>query len=356
MNESSADKTEEPTPKKLRDARKKGQVLQVKDLASLSTFCVIFLLVVFLGDQMLSEVMEYLLFSMRLMNEDGDTAMVISVETGVFFFVLTSVILAAVYIITVVSVKLAEVGILFSTEPLKIEFKKINPVEGFKRIYSKKALVEFGKTILKSVVLLGLVFVVFGMYIQDVVNLYTCDRTCLFPLIGEILYTYIVAVIFVFACITVLDFFVQAHFFKKSMMMTKDEVKREYKESEGSPEVKGERKRLHREILNSPAQASKSNFVVTNPTHYSIAFLYDRKKYRVPLVYMKGINEDALRIREDARRAGVPIIENVQLARHLYGAVKELEYIPKDYFKPVSDVIAELVKSGALHLPGPDEA
>lgn len=348
MNESSADKTEEPTPKKIRDARKKGQVLQVKDLASLATFFVIFLIVVFVGELMLSEILKFIEYSIRLFEHDGDLAVILGIEAATVFFVISSFVLAGSYIITVIAVKVSEVGLLFSTEPIKMEFKKINPIEGFKRIYSKKSLVEFGKTVLKSFTLLGLVVVVFFIYVRDIVNIYVCDKTCLFPLISEILSTYIIAVVLVFGVITVIDFWIQAVFFKKSMMMTKDEVKREYKESEGSPELKGERKRIHREIMNSPAQAKKSSFVVTNPTHYSIAFLYDRKKYKVPLVYLKGMNEKALLIREEARQAGVPIVENVQLARYLYDAVDELEYIPQDYFKPVSDVIAILIKSGAL--------
>jgi len=352
MNQdSSSDKTEEPTPKKLRDARKKGQVLQVKDLASLSTFFVVFMMVFLLGNDLLGLMGRYLNFSLELMKKDNSANIPIAIETATYFFVVGSVIIGLVLAITIFAVKIAEVGFLFSTEPLKMDFKKLNPVEGFKRIYSKKSLVEFGKSFIKSTALISLVFAIYFSYSDEIINLYNCDVNCLFPLVSEVLKTYIIWILVLFSMITVVDYWIQAHFFKKSMMMTKDEVKREYKDTEGNPEIKGERKRIHREILNSPAQAKKSSFVVTNPTHYSIAFLFDREDYKIPFVHIKGINQSALEIRRDARDEGVPIVENIQLARALYAEVNENEYIPSHFFKPLSDVIAGLVKSGALVLP-----
>ena len=351
MNESASDKTEEPTPKKLRDARKKGQVLQVKDMASLATFFMIFMTVVFLGHDILGLMINYLKFSIELMKVDSESNIPIAIETAAYFFASGSIILGFLYAITAIAVKVAEVGLLFSTEPLKIEFKKLNPVEGFKRIYSKKSLVEFGKSFLKSFTLIILVWVVYVTYSRDIINVYNCDKSCLFPLLSEVLSAYIISIILVFLFITIIDYWIQAAFFKKSMMMTKDEVKREYKESEGSPEIKGERKRVHREIMNSSEAPKKSSFVVTNPTHYSIAFLFDRDQYKIPYVYIKGVNDSALNIRRSAREANIPIVENIQLARALYAEVDQFEYIPPHFFKPLSDIIAGLVKTGALTLP-----
>jgi len=353
MNQdSSAEKTEEPTPKKLRDARKKGQVLQVKDLASLGTFFIIFLALMFLGRPLLQGTMAYINFSIQLTNDDFGLALPIALETAAYFFVLLSICLAMIYIITAVSIKIAEVGFLFSTEPIKISAKKINPVEGFKRIYSKKSLVEFGKSFIKSATLISVVFFVYSLYSREIITLYNCDKSCLFPLITEILSTYIIVVSIIFLFITGVDYMIQAHLFKKSMMMTKDEVKREYKESEGSPEIKGERKRIHREIMNSqPQSAKKSSFVVSNPTHYSVAFLFDRDEYKLPYVHLKGVGEKAVTIRQDAARAGVPIIENIRLARTLFAEVEEHSFVPSHFFKPLADLIAGLMKSGALVVP-----
>ena len=215
MADDQGDKTEEPTPKKLRDARKKGQVLQVKDMASLATFFVIFFIVLIGGHTMIEGMMNYILFSIDLWAADGDTAIAMSLEIGTYILIVATVVLASTFIFTVLFVKFAEVGLLFSTEPLKIEFKKINPIEGFKRIYSKKSLVEFGKTLIKTVTLLVLVLVVYKIHIQNVLNLYTCDKYCLFPIVGEILYDYIIWIVLIFLVITVIDYAIQAHFFKK---------------------------------------------------------------------------------------------------------------------------------------------
>lgn len=352
MNDSSSEKTEEPTPKKLRDARKKGQVLQVKDLASLATFTVIFIMVILLGKQLLSMTLVYIQFSIDLSSSDSTSAVGIAIETAVYFFSVVAVVVSLAYIITVIVVKVSEVGFIFSADPLKISFKKINPVEGFKRIYSKKSFVEFIKSFLKSSVLLSLVFVVYYIYSNDILNLYNCNKYCVLPFVSEMLSTYIIMIIVIFLFITVVDYWIQYVFFKKEMMMTKDEVKREYKDSEGNPEIKSERKRVHREAMNDPSTQRKGSFVVTNPTHYSIVFLYDRVEFRLPYVLNKGMNEHALNLRRDARRDGIPIVENVQLARSLYAEVNEGEFIPAHFFKPLSDVIAALLASGALTIAG----
>ena len=230
-----------------------------------------------------------------------------------------------------VAANLAQIGFLFSLEPIKPSGKKINPAEGAKKIFSKKSFFEFLKNCLKLIFLGYLIEKIVMRSIPVLLPLCYGTISDVFPVLKELLKSMAAYTAFGYIVIAVVDRLIQQRIFTKDMMMTKDEVKREYKESEGSAEVKQAQRQFRNEILSGPDPRSgtkKANVVVTNPTHLAVGIRYDADEAPLPKVVVSGADRVAKIIRDTAIREGIPIMENIPLARALYAKVKVDEFIP----------------------------
>ena len=341
------EKTEMPTPKKLRDARQKGQVCTSRDVVSTAILLVMLSVV---GAQALvltddvSNLMRYIglrieendAFALR---EAGKMAIIVACKHS-FLFVLLA---AAVGVVA----NVVQVGFLLSFEPLKPDLKKVNPAEGAKKIFCLKNLFEFAKNVVK-VTFLG--YLIYRIVLDSVPALLPmCYGTLddVFPCLRAILKSLACYTVFGYVVIAVVDRLFQQRNFTKQMMMTKDEVKREYKEMEGSQEVKQAQRQFRNEILQGepPAQAvRKADVVVTNPTHYAVGIRYRADEAPLPKVVCAGMDDVAKEIRAAAVREGIPLMENVELARALYARVKVEDFIPAGLVEPVAEVL-KLVKA-----------
>jgi len=342
VGESSGEKTEMPTPKKLRDARQKGQVCTSKDIVSTAILVVLFALLGWMGVALTDDASMLLDYIGDRVGGDpfdatgqamGMTALVICKHSFIFVVVAAVIGIAA---------NTAQIGFLFTFEPIIPKLEKLNPVEGAKKIFSMKNLFEFLKNVVK-VCFLG--YLVYKIILASVPELLTmCYGTVddIFPCLKLMLKRLAVYTAFGYIVIAIVDRLFQGRNFTKQMMMTKDEVKREYKEMEGSAEVKQAQRQFRDEILNGQdpaAAAKKSNVVVTNPTRLAVGIRYVADEAPLPRICAMGSGQTAKTIRETALAEGIPIMEDKPLARALYAEGKIEDFIPDSLIEPVAEVL-----------------
>ncbi|MBQ8013110.1 MAG: EscU/YscU/HrcU family type III secretion system export apparatus switch protein [Treponema sp.] len=359
-------RTEEPSEYKLRKAREEGRVAKSQELCSALVMLVTVIVLVIAAPYFWGWCEETLVFYFTHINEDE------MFQRRFFFQFLVSLakmVLPLALCGTVAGV-LANLiqnrGFIFSTKPIEPQFSKIAPRIGQ---YLKKTIFSFegGFNVIKSFVKIGLVFFIAYIIIrtsvfeivevenpsdpsqQKVVILSLINSSNLSKSIGLIAWTAakILAVsAVVFIAVSIPDYLVQRKQFIESMKMTKQEVKQEYKEMEGDPEVKAHLQAAQRELLqrNMPQQVAKSDVVITNPTHFAVALMYDSAVSAAPQVMAKGADNLAFRIREIAKENDVPIVENRPLARGLYAETEIGDIIPSEYYTAISVVYAHLEK------------
>ncbi len=334
----SAEKTEEPTPKKLRDARKKGQVAKSKEVSStIGIICVVALLWG-LSDRFLKLFQEVVMFPAQVYNMEFMTAakaVIMGIATKSLMLIIPLVIVSAV---AAIAGNVIQFGLLFSLEPIKPDIKKLNPIQGAKKIFAMKNLVEFIKSIIKILFLSIVVYHVIESNMQILMNMPWCGASCILPVAGHLLKKLILYAIVAFIVIALADFMFEKYQFTKEQRMTKDEVKREYKESEGNPEIKGKRKQIHQELVNSEGEIKKSDVVIKNPTHIAVGLFYEQETTPLPMVTSLGKRSQASFILHVAEHNNIPIIENVALARALYSQAEVGNFIPSELITPVAEV------------------
>ena len=344
------EKTEEPTAKKLEDARKEGQVAKSKEIGNafglLAMFILLKVYVGSLGGNMVD------CFS-GIYNQIPDAitmyggkipvaALLVLLHTVILKMLLM---LAPVFLIGVVVAVVCDVVQVKwkpTSKPLQPKFSKLNPISGFKRIFSANALIE----LLKSIAKIGIICSVVYSYMKDkiagVFLLYDMSLNQAISLVGETAIDVGIRISAVYMVIAFLDYAYQKHKFKEDMKMTKQEVKDEYKNQEGDPQVKGKQKQRMQEASRRRMmqQLPEADVVITNPTHYAVAIKYDPDKYDAPYVIAKGEDFLAQKIKEIAREHDVEIVENKPLARMLYANVDIGGLIPPELYQSVAEVLA----------------
>lgn len=341
MKGDTQEKTEQPSAKRLRDARKKGSVAKSRDLVAACTFAVLLIMMGLLHELFFNRLRDMFMamgdnFHLPLKESIGYAAAV-AVE-NILWIILP---LFAVAVGVVIVVHIVQFGFVASFEPVTPQFDKINPVEGFKRLFSLDTFVEAVKSILK-IVLLGLIlFFVIKDALEYLVHLPEWGLAGLTRawLILSIKISAVTAIVFLI--IGLLDVFMQKHLYRRKHKMSKDEVKREYKDLEGDPLIKGMRKSIHYMMLSEQTahRAQKATVVITNPVHFAVALYYKRRETGLPVVVTKGEHYGARKIIKIAEKANVPVIRNVSVARALYFQVEIGDYIPRDLIEPVAEII-----------------
>ena len=342
MAESSGEKTEMPTPKRLRDAREKGQVCTSKDVVSTALLVVLMYLSAALAMTLVDDMEQLIAFIGRTYSMQTDDAIRMAGTNALWVTCKHSFVFVLVAAVVGVAANVAQTGFLFALEPLKPTLNKLNPVEGFKRIFSVKNLFEFLKNCVKVVFLGYLIYKLILSSYQEMLPLCYGDADDLVPFLSVILKRLAAYTAFGYIVIAVVDRFFQQKNFIKQMMMTKDEVKREYKEMEGSQEIKQAQREFRYEILNGPDPVKatrESDVVVTNPTHLAVGIRYRKEEALLPKITVAGADRVAAIIRRTAMEEGIPIMENIPLARRLYAETKAEEFIPAELVQPVAEVL-----------------
>jgi type III secretion protein U len=337
----SDEKTEPASAKKLEDARKKGQVPQSKDLASAFAFMFALAAMMATATSSLEHVRSIVSLSTTTKKQETDVQTLYSTLYAMLTDGLWIVgpILAAAVVGGLVG-GLSHVGLNISFEPLAPKFDKLDPVAGLKKIISVRSLVEFLKTVIKAVVIGSVVYVLIKSALPSMLSTPYGSVSGIGQSAWSTIVHLLITCTIMFLIIGPIDFVIQRLMFMKDQKMSKDEVKREYKESEGDPLLKGERKALAQEIaFSNPAPAvSGANAVIVNPTHYAVAIRYRPEEFGLPLIVAKGVDESAAQIRALAQAASVPIIGNPALARALY-KVDTNQAVPEELLEAVAIVL-----------------
>ncbi len=333
----SGEKTEQPTPKKLRDARKKGQVAKSKEVSGTLGLVAVLVTLWMMSDTYIETIKEMVILPSQVYNENFKDALKIVVSGILEKAILLILPLVAVAMLSAIIGNVMQFGLLFSGESIKPDIKKISPLGGLKKIFAIKNLVEFFKSVIKILFLTFVVYYVIKTSIGDMVNLPYCGSACILPVVGVLMKKLLLYATVAFVIIAILDYMFERYQFTKQQKMSKDEVKREYKESEGNPEIKGKRKEIHQEIINSADNTSKSDVVIKNPTHLAIGLHYNQGKTPLPMVTVKGRGGLARFIIKIAEKEGIPVLENVPLAHALYD-LNITDFIPGELIEPVAEV------------------
>ena len=252
----------------------------------------------------------------------------------------------AAAILCAVAATFAQTRFLVSTESIKPKFSRLSPLQGFKRLFSLKSLVETGKNMIKIVILLVIIFLsIRDMFLESSNYLYT-DLSAAAAHLVEVAGSMVVRICIAFVAVAALDFFYQWWDYEKQMMMTKQEVKEEYKQMEGDPQVKGKIKEIQRRRAQQRMmqQVPGSDVVIRNPTHFAVALRYKPGRDDAPIVLAKGQDAVALRIVQIAEENKVAVVENVPLARALYAQAELNQFIPEELYDPVAKVLVYIFK------------
>ncbi len=335
------EKTEEPTPQRLKQARDKGQVSKSQDATQAIMFVGVFSVVGLTMGSAGDLLMEFIVGSIDAAMRKGDQPTVLTVvDRAIWTTLKVSLPALGAALIFAIASNYMQVGFLFTPEPLKPDIKKINPVSGFKQMFSKKKLVEALKQFIKFGLVSWVVYTAIEDSVRDVILTARMSMMAAVQVGSTLIYNISVRVAALFIVVAAADFFWQRYVFKKDQMMSKYDVKQEYKQSEGDPQQKAERKALAEELILHGSQENVSNAdaVVVNPAHIAVAIKYDGDKGGAPKVVAKGMRKNADRIKEIARQAGVPILRNVPLAQALNKLDPE-EEIPEELYEAVAEIL-----------------
>lgn len=338
------EKTEKPTPKRLKNARQKGNVAKSQDLSSATVLAGSIMLLSWVGPYTLSNLFAYAkhLFSNLSTEPLTQTAFI-----GILSNILTTMILLVLPFflgsMTIgILINLVQVKPLFTSYPLKPKLTKLNPINGFKRFWSMRSLVEFAKSIFKMLVVAVTAYIIVTSHMEELMILHSMDVysvwSFILGIVGE-LGTWTCVILFVLG---LADFGYQKYEHKRKLKMSKQEVKEERKQQEVDPHIKSRIRSMGIQFARKRMLAAvpTADVVVTNPTHFAVALQYDPDMAPAPRVIAKGQDKFALKIKEVAKEHNVPIVENKPLARALHKAVEVDSMIPPELFVAVAEVLA----------------
>ncbi|VVD66118.1 type III secretion system export apparatus subunit SctU [Pandoraea anhela] len=352
----SDEKTEEPTEKKLEQAKKDGESPKSTDLPAALLFlagaAVLDFAPGFQGDHLRQ--MFLIAFDVGHLSSQGydifDAMRVIGIQAA---WVLLPM-LALAFLVPIIGL-VAQIGVNVTFKPLTPKFDAINPGAGLKRMFSLRSFIDLIKMTIKAVVLVAVLYKVTWLLMPAAAGLVYQSTFAAASIAWTLLCRFMAVGGFITLLLGVADYGIQRWLFIRDHRMTKDEIKRESKESEGDPEIKHKRKAFAKELLEEPPKAplSQANALVVNPTHYAVAIRYAPEEHGLPRVIAKGLDDEALRMRAHAEAIGVPIVPAPPLARALY-EVPLGDAVPDPLFDAVAEVliwVSQLPQSGGSGLP-----
>jgi flagellar biosynthetic protein FlhB len=343
----SGDKTEDPSLHRIEEFRKKGDVASSRELTSMAiVFAGLLTTAVSLGylHDVLRDYIQWM-FQQNLhilIEERGSELLNKSIFTFLkciapFFGVIASVSLI---------IQVMQIGFLFAPDVLQLKWERVNPINGLKRLISLKAFFEALKAIFKFIIILLSCYLLMRNDIHNFNGFLQNDFVHSFSYLKGYLIEIVSGISLGLLVIAFLDFSYQKYSHWQKLRMTKQELKEESKQYDGNPEIKQRIRNIQKQLSQKRMMKDvpRADVIVTNPTHYSVALKYDPKKMVSPIVLAKGVDFSALKIREIAKEHSIPIVENVNLARGLYREVEIGQYIPRDLYQAVAELLAFVYK------------
>jgi flagellar biosynthetic protein FlhB len=336
--------TEKATPKRLEEARKKGQVAKSREVASALIMVTCLIYFYFDAEGIVNRIMELMKGSFRDLHRADLTIEAIQllvidliIKVSVMILPLLVTLMAAGVLANVM-----QVGILFSTESLQPKLTKVNPLKGLKNMFSLKSFVELFKNLFKLTLVGFIAYVTIKNEALDVSPLMEQEVWQIMAYMGRISFKILLATCWVLIALALMDYLYQHWEHGRSLKMSKQDIKDEYKNLEGNPLIKSRVRRLQRDMAmrRMMAKVPTADVVITNPTHLAVALKYDQTRMAAPVVVAKGANLIAERIKEIARENGIAIVENKPLAQVLYKVVDIAEAIPDNLYQAVAEILA----------------
>lgn len=351
------EKTEQPTPKKLRDARKRGEICVSHVLTQAISFALTLALVGFGASSLWRWLQDLLvLIGVAAGQRAQDQPVWWLTQWMIDGLVRNAVIVLVAGAAGGVLGALLQVRGVFSIDPIKPRFERLNPGENLKNLFSTRQLTELALSLIKVGVLGAVLYLLLRSQVPELFAAAAHAVPLLAPVAARILLAMAAATLAVSLLVAALDYGHQKFEFLKKQRMSKQEVRQEYKDIEGDPYIKASRRQFHRELAQGSVQrrVERASVVLTNPTHVAVGLRYRPHETDVPLVVVKGADELAFEIRRHARRVGVPVVESPPLARRLYERSDEDDYIDGEFFDTVAAILVEIERSGARPLPPQD--
>ncbi|UUX50466.1 flagellar biosynthesis protein FlhB [Nisaea acidiphila] len=347
------DKTEEPSARKLSQAREKGQVLTSKEVNNFAVLLGATMVVGIFGPFLLSDMARALLVFIErpdMIDVPGAGSLLLDMLIDVGFAIAPA--LALLFVLAILGV-LMQIGWLVSTESIQPKLEKISPISGAKRLFSLKSVMELVKGIVKMMMVGFVAYLIVSPEFSRIEMMVQMDIKDLLDETHFVAIKVFIGALAVTAVIAVADYLYQKYEFMNQMRMSKQEVRDEHKQTEGDPHVKARLRQLRMERARTRmmAEVPKATVVITNPTHFAVALKYEMDEMSAPRVLAKGVDAVALRIREVANENDVPIVENRPLARALYDNAEIDEEIPEEYYKAVAEVISYVFKMNQTYIP-----
>jgi flagellar biosynthetic protein FlhB len=342
------DKTEEPTQKRIDDARKRGEIVYSAEVGTAFSLLAVTLIVAFMAAPIAGQMgfaLRGALSNAHAMPADGHALMRLYGMLGLKVFGIVGLAALALSAAGVVS-RLVQDKPVWSAERLQPKLERVNPFEGAKRVFGKQAAGAFAKTLVKFAIVGAAVG--YALWPRDGVLsvLPTLDVAALGPLMQERALGLLIACTVAAAAIAVVDYVFTRQSHMKRLRMSRRELKEEFRQSEGDPQIKAKLKQIRQERARRRMMTAvpEATVVIANPTHYAVALKYDRDVSPAPVCVAKGVNEVALRIRALAEESGVAVIEDPPLARALYATADIDETIPREHFEAVAKVIGYVLR------------
>ncbi|MCX5750880.1 MAG: flagellar biosynthesis protein FlhB [Candidatus Saganbacteria bacterium] len=349
MGEQGGDKTEEPTPHRLREAREKGQIAKSREITTAVLLLLSFWVLGYAGPFMWEQLASMMISIYNLIPSAyefswGFIAGILMIGLRAFAFCVAPV-LGAVFLAALIAESL-QTGFVFSMDPLSPKLEKLNPLEGLKKMFSMQGFVELIKSILKIIIVFYIALSVVRSEIQNVIVLLDKQIWDAILVAGGIAYTIAMRVGIFYIVIAILDYLYRRWEYMRGLKMSRQEVKEEYKRLEGDPMVKQRMRDLQRQAAYQRMMGAvpQADVVVTNPTHIAVALKYAAPKMKAPQLLAKGQRKIAEEIRKIAEAANIPIVENEPLARSIYRTTSVGEAVPPELYQAIAEVLAYVYK------------
>ncbi|MDD2317340.1 MAG: flagellar biosynthesis protein FlhB [Desulfobacterales bacterium] len=343
-NDKDQERTEQATPKRREESREKGQVAKSREVSSAAILAACLIYFHFNASGMMNQIQEVIRWIfMESAQQDFNVQAMHRLMTGLAF---KTMILMIPLFLTVLAIgvlsNVIQVGILFSAEPILPKLSKIDPIQGFQRLFSLKSLVELFKNILKMSIVGIAAYQTVKKEIIVLPTLMDQSVSGILIYIGRISYRIMGLACIVLIVLAILDYAYQRWEHEKSLRMSKKDIRDEYKHTEGDPVIKGRIKRQQREMARKRMMANvpRADVVITNPTHLAVALRYDSEKMIAPVVIAKGAGFIAEKIKEISKVHSIPVIENKPLAQVLYKIVDVDQMVPENLYKAVAEILA----------------
>ncbi|WP_072682204.1 flagellar biosynthesis protein FlhB [Arcobacter sp. LA11] len=335
------EKTEEPTDKKIEDAKKEGNVPKSMEVTGAATLFFGSLYLLFFSGHALDQIKKLMLYSFNFMGEEMTSHVFYSIGYTMVITVVTALMPLFILVLLLAFItNWSQFG--FVITPLKIDLQKLDPIKGAKGIFGPKKALESLKLTLKLTIIVVVMFLLFIFTYKAFLSMMDTQLQATIYSIIELTGYFLAAILLIIIIFAIIDFYFTRHYYFKSLKMSKQEVKDEYKNMDGDPQVKGRIRKIQMQMAmkRMMSDVPDADVVITNPTHYAIAMKYDNQVDSAPKIVAKGIDFIALKIKDIARENDIPIIENPALARSIYSQIEIDQEIPNEFYKALAEIFS----------------